>query len=308
MPQRAGALRGSMTGTTTCLTDSAVQHNSGASARDGSKWLPGTWGAFSCSLALVLGSSLASLLSMSRSFPPEHPTCPTGTCGKNHWDRAECSDLVQRGTKMQVELSSYSKATNTSISKCQLQPHTAFPASDCHRSYNPSPRRARLCPRLVYVQLNVPEHPWDADQRKRTSWSAPHFTQLWSLAEFCWYPQHSSSKLLRCHALTPTAAAFVIARGLSSSDLAPAPLCDLPTPFHRLAQCQAPPPPMSLSPSVRVLAFSSTQLMHQGHSCSAPEPRAFHPPDPPTKGSPRGSEPVTKQFWIRCSLRPLIFP
>lgn len=111
-----------MTGTTSCLTDSAVQHNLGASARDSNKWLPGAWGALTGSLALVLGSSLASLLSMSRSFPPERPTCPTGASGKNHWDGVECSDLLQRGTKMHVELRSYSKATHTSTSKCQLQP------------------------------------------------------------------------------------------------------------------------------------------------------------------------------------------
>lgn len=55
---------------------------------------------------------------------------------------------------------------------------TAFPASDCHRSYNPTPRRARLCPRLVYIQLIVPECPCDSDQSKRTSWSASYFTQL----------------------------------------------------------------------------------------------------------------------------------
>lgn len=144
MPQREEA-KGSITGTTACLPGPAVQHNLGASATDSSKWLPGAWRALTCSPPLLPGSSLSSLLSVSRSFPPEWPTRPTGASGKKHSDRAEYCDLVQGGTKLQVELSSYSKATHTSVSKCQLQQHAAFPSSYCHRSYNPTPCQTRLC-------------------------------------------------------------------------------------------------------------------------------------------------------------------
>lgn len=52
-------------------------------ARDSSKWLPGAWRALTCSPALLLGSLLASLFSMSRSFPPECPTCPPGHLGRS---------------------------------------------------------------------------------------------------------------------------------------------------------------------------------------------------------------------------------
>lgn len=302
MPERAGA-KGSVTGTTACLPGPAVQHDLGASARDSNKWLPGAWRALSCSPALLLCSLLASLLRVRQSFPPECLACPIGAPGKKHSDRSEYCGLVQSGTKMQTELSSYSKATHTSVSKYQLQQHTAFPSSYCHRSYNPTPRQTKLSPGLCtppgsstfsWMSLNIP---WDTDQRKGTSPSAPHFTQLSGLADFCWYPQHSSRKPLQCHALTPTAAAFIAAWGLSSSDPPSAPLCDLSTPLHGLARGQAPPPPISITPSVQVLAFFSAQLMHQGHSRSAPDPRVFHPSDPLTKGSPRGSEPVTKQSF-----------
>lgn len=278
MPQRAGALWGSMTGTTSCLTGSAVQHNLGASARGSNKWLPGAWGALTGLLALVLGSSLASLLSMSRSFPPERPT------GKNHWDGVECSDLVQRGTKMQVELSSYSKATHTSISKCQLQPPLPSlpatvigPTTPLHAGQG----SAQGLSTFSWLSQNVPgtltkgrgqagQHPTSPSSEV---WQTSADTHSTAAANFCsatlFHQQLQPLSLLEDY-----------------PPLTSLQLCDLPTPFHRLAQCQAPPPPISLPPSVRVLAFSSTQLMHQGHSCSAPEPRVFHPPDPLTKAPP----------------------
>lgn len=206
-----------------------------------------------CSPALLLGFLLDSLLSISWSFLPECPACHTGASEKQHWDRAEPRDLVQRGTKRQVELSSYSKALHTpaypnasSSSTPSTLPATGTGLATPFHSGQGSVQGSAHTPLGSFTSSWMSQNIlWDTDQRKGTSLSAPHFTQLSGLADFCWYPQHSSRKPLQRHALTPTAAAFITAWGLSSSD--PLQLLSMLCPPHftgwhraRLARFQSP--------------------------------------------------------------------
>lgn len=303
MPWRAGA-KGSITGTTVCLPRPALQHNLGASARDSSKWLPGAWRALTCSPGLLLGPLIASLLRVGQSFPPECPSCPTAASGKKHSEWAECCDWVQRGTKTQAELSSYSKAMHTSVSKCQLQQHAAFPSSYCHGSYNPTPHQTRVCPGLwtppgssTFRWMNVPEHPlghWPKEGDKLVS-TPLHPALRSSRLLLILTAQQQKTSAMPCSNTNSCSLhrrlRIILLWPPSSSSLWSA---------HRTPQAGTRPSSPASNPRYsicHVLAFFSTQLMHQGHSPSATEPRVFHPSDSLTKGSLRGSEPVTWQSF-----------
>lgn len=277
MPQRAGA-KGSITGTTVCLPRPALQHNLGASARDSSKWLPGAWRALTCSPGLLLGPLIASLLRVGQSFPPECPACPTAASGKKHSEQAECCDWVQRGTKTQAELSSYSKAMHTSVSKYQLQQHAAFPSSYCHGSYNPTPHQTRVCPGLwtppgssTFRWTNVPEHPlghWPKEGDKLVS-TPLHPALRSSRLLLTLTAQQQKTSAMPCSNTNSCSLhrrlRIILLWPPSSSSLWSA----HPTP--QLAQGQAPLPPIPVTPSAMSWPFSALSWCIRG---TVPQPQS----------------------------------